>query len=378
MIDKNLVTVLGAGNGGHAVAAELSLAGFAVNLFELPRFEAGFTTVLRTKEITVDGDSGERTARLNLATTDIRSAIAGAGTVFVVTPAFGHKAMAEACAPHIREDQTVALLPGSGGSLEFAHIFRRRRRSRGVVLAESTTLPFGARLKSPGIVSVFVKALILPVGVFPSERTAAVVRDLRRFFPAILPARDVLEAAVNNANPIVHPVAVLFSAARIEHARGDFHLYAEGMTPAVARALESLNTERIAVCRALGYRLYHWDDLNFQGASLGETEEECRARILTTSMDACFGAGSIQPGLKMRGPANLRDRYITEDVPYGMVLLSTLGALVKVPTPTHDAVIRLTSVINRTDYWKTGRSMRQLGLAGMDKKRLKAFLREGR
>lgn len=378
MTERDLVAVLGGGNGGHAVAAELALAGFAVNFFELPQFEAGFATVLRTREVTVDGGSGERTARLNLTTTDIRSAVDGAGTIFVVTPAFGHKAMAEACAPHVREGQTVVLLPGTGGSLEFARIFRRRKNTRGVVLAESTTLPFGARLKAPGIVSVFVKALILPLGVFPAKRVTGVVKDLKRFFPAILPARDVLEAAVNNANPIVHPVAALFNAGRIEHSRGDFHLYAEGMTPAVARAFESLNAERTAICRAMGYRLYHWDNLDFQGTSLGETEEECREHILTTSMDACFGAGSIQPGIKMRGPADLKDRYIAEDVPYGMVLLSTLGALVKVPTPTHDAVIRLTSVINRTDYWKTGRSMKQLGLAGMDKKRLKAFLREGR
>ena len=80
----------------------------------------------------------------------------------------------------------------------------------------------------------------------------------------------------------------------------------------------------------------------------------------------------------MKGPEHLKDRYVTEDVPYGMVLLSTLGDLLGVPTPTHDAVIQLASVVNRTDYWKTGRGIKQRGLSKLDKKGLKKFLLEGR
>ena len=80
----------------------------------------------------------------------------------------------------------------------------------------------------------------------------------------------------------------------------------------------------------------------------------------------------------MKGPETLRDRYVTEDVPYGMVLLSTLGNLLKIPTPTHDAVIQLTSVINRTNYWDTGRGIKELGLSGMNRQTLKKFLRQGK
>jgi opine dehydrogenase len=69
---------------------------------------------------------------------------------------------------------------------------------------------------------------------------------------------------------------------------------------------------------------------------------------------------------------------VTEDVPYGMVFLSTLGDFLGIPTPTHDAVIQLASIINRTDYWKTGRGMKQLGLFRFDKKGLKKFLSEGK
>jgi opine dehydrogenase len=150
------------------------------------------------------------------------------------------------------------------------------------------------------------------------------------------------------------------------------------MTPSVARTYESLNEERLSICKAMGYKLYHWDDLDFKNYNLGETEEECRYRILNTSMDGAFGKDGIYAGMKMKGPEHLKDRYVTEDVPYGMVLTSTLGDLLKIPTPTHDAVIQLASVINRTDYWKTGRGVRELDLAKMNRQRLKKFLLEGK
>ena len=377
-MEKDLVAVLGGGNGGHAIAANLSLAGFKVNFFELPLFADSFEKVLRTKEIQIQGISIDGVAKLNLATTDIQQAIKDAEVVFVITPAFGHKAMAEVCAPFVQDGQIIVLMPGSGGSLEFVNIFKQRKVKREVTFAESCTLPYGARLKGPGHVSVLINAMILPTGVFPSKKTEEVIPKLKPFYPMITPAKDVLEAAINNPNPIVHPVATLLSATRIEHSKGEFYLYAEGMTPAVARTYESLNQERLSICKALGYKLHHWDNLEFKDYNLGETEEECRYRILNTSMDAAFGKDGIYAGIKMKGPEHLKDRYVTEDVPYGMVLLSTLGDLLGVPTPTHDAVIQLASVINRTDYWKTGRGMKQLGLSTLDKKGLKKFLLEGK
>lgn len=377
-MEKDVVAVLGGGNGGHAVAANLSLAGFKVNFFELPRFAESFEKVLRTREIRIEGVSIDGTAKLNLATIDIQQAIKDAEIIFVITPALGHKVMAEVCAPFVQDGQIVVLMPGSGGSLEFANIFRQKKVKREITFAESCTLPYGARLKGPGHVSVLINTVILPIGVFPSKKTNDVIPKLKQFYPVITPTKDVLEAAINNPNPIVHPVATLFSATRIEHSKGEFYLYSEGMTPAVARAFESLNEERLSLCKALGYKLYHWDNLEFKNYNLGETEEECRYRILNTSMDATFGKDGIYAGIKMKGPEHLKDRYVTEDVPYGMVLISTLGDLIGVATPTHDAVIQLASVINRTNYSKTGRGVKDLGLSKLDKKGLKKFLLEGR
>src|SRR4030042_4704480 len=328
-MEKNLVAVLGGGNGGHAVAANLSLTGFKVNFFELPGFAESFDKVLRTKEIRIEGVSIDGTAKLNLATIDVRQAIKDVEVIFVITPAFGHKVMAEVCAPFVQDVQIIVLMPGSGGSLEFADIFKKKKVKREITFAESCTLPYGARLKGPGHVSILINAVILPTGVFPSKRAGDVIPKLKQFYPTIIPAKDVLEAAINNPNPIVHPVATLLSATRIEHSKGEFYLYSEGMTPSVARAYESLNQERLSICEALRYKLYHWDNLEFKDYNLGETEEECRYRILNTSMDAAFGKDGIYAGIKMKGPEHLKDRFVTEDVTYGRVPISPLGKLLK-------------------------------------------------
>ncbi len=377
-MEKNLIAVLGGGNGGHAVAANLSLSGFKVNFFDLPKFAGSFEKVLRTKEIRIEGVSIDGVAKLNLATIDIKQAIKEAEVIFVITPAFGHKAMAEVCAPFVQDGQIIMLMPGSGGSLEFAKIFKEKKVKREITFAESCTLPYGTRLKGASHVSVFINAIILPTGVFPSKRTSNVIQKLKQFYPTILPAKDVLEAAINNSNPIVHPAATLLSATRIEHSRGEFYLFTEGMTPAVARTFESLNAERLSICKTLGYKLYHWDNLEFKNYNLGETEDECRYRILNTSIDAVFGKDGIYAGIKMKGPESLKDRFVTEDVPYGMVFLSTLGGLLGIPTPTHDAVIQLASVINRTNYWKTGRGVKELGISKLNKQGLIRFLNEGK
>lgn len=371
------IAVLGAGNGGHAMAAQKSLEGFQVSLFELPRFAEGLRRVLETKEITIQWNDRAETARIHQVTTDIAAALRQAEIVYVVTPAFGHRQMAQICAPHLASGQILCLMPGSGGSLEFAKVVKELGGKPRVLFCESSTLPYGARLTAPGQVRVLVEAVALPTGVFPSKETEAAIHKLQEVYRTTKAASNVLEAALNNPNPIVHPAATLLNAGRIEFSRGDFYLYKEGMTPSVARIYEAMERERFALLHALGLKYHHCAGLEPGEYNLGESVEECHDHILNTSMDAAFGPGSIEPGIQMKGPASMRDRFITEDVPYGLVFMGTLGRMLGVPTPMADAVVNLCGAIHRTDYWQAGRGIEKLGLAGMSLKGLETFLETG-
>jgi opine dehydrogenase len=56
-------------------------------------------------------------------------------------------------------------------------------------------------------------------------------------------------------------------------------------------------------------------------------------------------------------------RFITEDVPMGLVAWASMGRKLRVPTPTLDAMIHLAGVAKGTDFWKDGRTVERLGLA---------------
>jgi opine dehydrogenase len=375
---KPTIAVLGGGNGAHAVAADLTFAGYEVNMFEFPQFKSNLQKVLETREIVKEGVSPTGVAKLHLATTDISEAIKGVSIILVIMPAFGQRPVAMAIAPYLEDGQIIALFPGSGGTLEIHRFLQEKGIRKEITLCEGVTLPYGARMMEPGKVRVFTEAVLLPTGVFPASRTDGVISQLKTLYKTIRPAKDVLEAAINNPNPIVHPVATLLSATRIEYSKGDFYLYVEGMTPSVARVFEALTREKIAICDAMGWKLYHWNNLDPRGYPLGNTVEECNRKILNTSMDSAFGKDSIQAGMNMKGPENMRDRFITEDVPHGMVLVSSLGDMLYIPTPIHDSVIELCSTINGENYWETGRTVEKLGIKGLDVNNLKKFLTEGK
>ena len=77
------IAVLGAGNGGCALAAHLSLQGNAVNLYEVPEFGESFKPIAERKEIVITGKAENDIAQLNRATTDIAEAVEAVETIFI-------------------------------------------------------------------------------------------------------------------------------------------------------------------------------------------------------------------------------------------------------------------------------------------------------
>ena len=361
------VAVLGGGHGGHAAAADLTLAGFKVNFFELPPFAGeAFKEVQRRGEIELLGEARVGTAKLNRATTSISEALEGVDLVLVIVPAYGHEAFAEACAEYLRKasekPKAVVLMPGTAGTLEFLNVFKQAGVR--VPLAETSTLPYGCRLLKPGSVIVHVTAKLLPLGVLPAKLTSEIVELVKELYSVIQPCKNVLEAAINNPNPITHPAATLLNAGRIEYAKGEFYLYKEGITASVAKIYEALNREREALCKALNVKIY-------------ECGEELTEMDRIIQMGLLFGANCWKAGVKMKGPTHLRDRFVTEDVPYGLVFMASLASMLGVETPVMKAIITLFSIINGEDYYAKGRTVERLGIAGLSLQDLERFLQEG-
>lgn len=359
------IAVLGAGNGGHAIAADLSLAGYEVKLFN--RWPSPIEAILERGgiEITGEGIYGEGFAKLKKATTDMKEAIDGVDLIIVVVPAYAHEFMIEKCAPYLEDEQIIVLTPGTGGSLEFVKVFREMGVKKDVAFAETSTLPYGCRLVAPAKVTVHIAAKLLPLGVFPSKNTEEVVRVFKDLYPQTVPCKNVLEAALNNPNPVMHPTATLLNVGRIEYSKGEFYLYKEGVTVSVSKVLDAVHEERATLCDALDFKIYSCSE------PLTELDRVIRMGLL-------FGAKSIEAGIRMKGPSSVHDRYVKEDVPYGLVFFSSIGDMLDVPMPVTKSIITLFSVINQKNYFKEGRSLEKLGLSSLTSNKLNRFLAEGK
>jgi opine dehydrogenase len=137
------------------------------------------------------------------------------------------------------------------------------------------------------------------------------------------------------------------------------------MTPMVVKTLEAVDKERLAVAEAYGaatesaagWLLKAYDGI--QGDSLYE-------RIQSNHAYA---------GIK--APKSLNVRYITEDVPTGLVPIAAFGKAAGVVTRTCEGIIDVCCTLLGRDFWAEGRSLENLGLNGMDRETVLEYVTTG-
>ena len=149
---------------------------------------------------------------------------------------------------------------------------------------------------------------------------------------------------------------LLFSIVPLESSKEAFCLNRDGMTPSVWRIFSQVDAERMAILKKLGL-----NSISYM---------EVLSKILPISYDEWVPSNPQRV-------LSVKSRYIEEDVPMGMVLLSSIGHMIGVNTPTIDSIIHLSSVINEVDYYKQGRTVEKLGISGMNVEALNSFLDKG-
>src|SRR5262245_14319284 len=241
------VAVLGGGDGARATAAELALAGHRVRLWGLP--DADAAAIREAGGAIRLGAMGQSPARLERVAPDLPAAVAGVEVVIVALPATVHRDLAGQVAGLLGEEQIVLLTPGTFGSYVMAREIARGGGRLPLAFAETGAFACFARRPGPAAVAAPVRAANLPTGVFPAARAPAVLDRLGALFPAIQPCRDVLDAALTSAGPVVQPPRALLNAAAIDEGTPPV----SGMTPSLRRLIDAVNGERMAIRAGLGF-----------------------------------------------------------------------------------------------------------------------------
>ena len=379
-MSKYKIAVLGAGNGGLTFAGDLALAGHTVNLWEPPQFKENIEPIQKAGHIEMRGVAREGLARLNLVTTDANEALDGVKVIIAATPAYGHVAFAEAIAPHLQEGQMVILNPSYGlGQVEFANTLKKKGANlKKVLLGATGILPYATR-KYMGY-KVFcwrVKAKI-PFSAFPATNTAKMLPVLNEIYAQDDGERGILVDSINDLkmsletiNLFAHPPMMILNAVDCE--LGEEPELKSEDSHAVRMLSRAMNREAMAITKSFG--LEPWPNEYVESVMMYpywinrprqvDKPEWAKPENQPTE----YAAG--------RGFNFLKGRYLTEDIPYGLVPISQLGDMVGVSTPCIDGVIDIGSVISEADYRKTGRTLEKLGLAGMNKTELVNYVTYG-
>jgi opine dehydrogenase len=362
------IAVLGAGNGGCAAAADLTLRGYEVRLFS--RSDATLLPIIKQGGITLVEGGEEKFAAPYFHSPHLVPVIDSADLIIVAAPAVAHEYLAQSMAAHLQDGQRILLNPGhTGGSLHFANMLRRAGSKAIVRLCETVTLTYICRMLQPARVEIYRRTTNLRCAAFPARDTRELIDDIQRIYPNVTVAQNVLETGLSNINAIMHPAGMLGNVGWIEKTAGDFLYYREGITPAIAAWIEGVDQERLQIVKSLGLKPMPFIDIFYQA---GLTSEEARA-----SASVYRAIHESEPNFKIKSPAGLDHRYLHEDVGYGLVPMAEIGRLLGVKTPVMDSLITLASTANAINYRRQGLTLEKMGLSGVPAGNLPDILQNG-
>lgn len=256
--------------------------------------------------------------------------------LMIAVPGYGHKTVFDALAPHIEaRHQVIVSSHASLGAVYLAQLLAERGLTVPIT-AWGTTICTGRRQSGTEVKVNTVRSRV-DLCTVPEDRSDDALSLCQALFGDRFQPRDgLLAISLSNLNPQNHMGIALGNITRME--RGETWSQGQNVTPTVGRLLEELDLERLNIAKALGFEvktIFEHFHLSFHVpvASISEMNQQMHAQ----------GNGGT-------GPATADSRYVTEDVPYGLVLTAALGRLTGVPAPLHEAGIRIFSAMYGRDF----------------------------
>ena len=325
------IGIVGTGGIGFALAAWLAHAGHVTTVWSPGGCGAD---ALRSAPLRATGVL-DASARVQVA--DSAQALAQANDLlFIALPVNGHRRVMDLLLPHLQGGQTVIV--SSMGSLSALYLAEGAHAlGRNITVASFGTTVLTARRTAADEVHIMTRRAELGVSSLPNAHMPVVLTLCRELFGEGFSAhQNTLASALTNVSPIAHGPLALFNWTRIERAEAwpQYHY----MTPQVSAVIKKLDAERLALAHAFGF-------------GVRSIERHFAQSFSTTAETLADIAAELHT--KRGGPAGPTDtstRFLSEDVPFGLVFLAALGRLVGVPTPTTDTIIASASLITGRDF----------------------------
>ena len=346
--------VMGSGNGARAFCGQIAALGLPVRMFEPLEATADFLKLKQEPEIFLEGDIRVK-GRLDGVTMDAGEAMEGAGVVLVVVPSFAHPSIFSRMIPHLKDGTHVIIVPGNYGGLLLKKMMAEAGCKARVAISETASLPYACRISAYNTVQIYKKKFRVKLGTSPAAENPAALAVMNRIFDGLVefvPAKNLLEIGLENANYTLHPLPILLNYGAIEKNGKTFRHYMDGITPIISEKLEEMDAERMAIGRALGLDLVP----TLTQLKVYYGQNDCKTIYeYVNSPDS--------PYVDIIGHS-VKSRYLTEDVPGLLVPAIHLAHLAGIEAPVAKLVVELTSFLHGTDYMEKGTSPAKLGMEG--------------
>ncbi|WP_320930236.1 NAD/NADP octopine/nopaline dehydrogenase family protein [Hungatella sp.] len=351
------IAMLGAGNAGCAVAADLTLKGHEVILIKTSHamHDDNFEFLQKNEgKMTLNEFGDIKSANIHKVSRNV-SDIEGAEIIIIYIQTNFHEQLIERIAPYLQDDQILLINPGY---LSTAYVLKHCA-DKNLIIAEAESSFIDGRIMEPGYFRVGFRNVRNPIGIYPVARREDAIKKLDQLGERFVYLDSVVEAALHNPNLVVHTVGSVMSIPRIEKSHGDFCMYHEAYTrdnPSTWKILEALDAEKMNVLEKLGFSRISYVEACKYRNSLDDSIDAKEVFLNYAEMDT-----------RAKGPTKVDSRYISEDVPQGLVMLEALGKSLGVSTPIVSGLIEIAGAALGRDLRAEGRTPEGLGLDNIDK-----------
>lgn len=329
MQDYQTICICGGGSLGHTISANISQNGdFQVNLL------TGHPLAW-SNQIDITDCNGEIIkGHIKKISSNPQEVIPDADIVLLCIPGYLIPQTLTTIAPYIKKDTEIGSVVCSNGFFWMAnHILGQEKHFFGF-----QRVPFISRVKEYGK-SAELKGYksILKIG---GNKNSDLDR-LSTFFTQSLKTKTIslnhyLEATLTNSNPLLHPARIysMFSQLSTDVYDKEFLFYEEWDNYSSEVLLQSdQEFQQIISCLSI-----HQKEI----PSLLTYYESTDASSLTKKIRSIQAFKGIKMAMKPyqeKYKVDYTNRYFTEDIPYGLLIIKSFGLLLSIDTPQIDQII---------------------------------------
>lgn len=349
----NKVCILGCGNVGVAIAADLSIKGYEVTVVKTSKSKEGVFEKIQRNGNRVLKKENEVYQEANIfkLTHDIDE-VANADVVFLTIQSTYHENIIEKISPYLNKGQIVIVICSYLSSL----YFEKYCKGNMPVIVETTGPYLEGRIEENDIDGEVVfrvgcRLTRSPLSVYPECKADTTMIKISALYDGFRNEYTPIESALLNPNLVLHTVGSIMSIPRIEHSNGNFCMYREAYArgnEATLKIMLELDNEKISVLKELGLKPV---DVFEAGGFLGDPMESFYA--YSESSDRAIS------------PTSVNSRYITEDVSQGLVLLESIAHRMGICVSITSSLISIATAALDYNFRKEGRTIERLG--GVDK-----------